>query len=70
MTTILADDIFKSFFVNENDKIRIQISQKFVPRNPIENKLALDQVMAWRRIDDKPLFEPMLTRFTHAYMWH
>ena len=26
--------------------------------------------MAWRRICDKPLFEPMLTRFTDAYMRH
>ena len=23
--------------------------------------------MAWRRIDDKPLSEPMLTQFTDAY---
>ena len=26
--------------------------------------------MAWRRKDDKPLSEPMLTRFTEAYMRH
>ena len=26
--------------------------------------------MAWRRIGDKPLPEPMLTRFTDAYMRH
>ena len=26
--------------------------------------------MAWRRIGDKPLSEPMLTRFTEAYMRH
>ena len=26
--------------------------------------------MAWRRIGDKPLSEPMLTRFTDAYMPH
>ena len=24
--------------------------------------------MAWRRIGNKPLFEPMLTQFTDAYM--
>ena len=23
--------------------------------------------MAWRRIGDKPLYEPMQTRFTHIY---
>ena len=39
--TILADDIFKYIFLNENDRIPIQISPKFVSRNPIDNKPAL-----------------------------
>ena len=34
MTAILADDIFKCIFLNENDIIPIQISLKFVPRSP------------------------------------
>ena len=34
------DDIFKCIFLNENDKIPIQISIKFVPRSPIDNKPA------------------------------
>ena len=38
------------------------------PKSPIENKLALVQVMAWRRTDNKPLPEPILTQFTDAYM--
>ena len=50
--------------------ILIQISLKFVPKGPIDNKWALDQVMAWRRIGDKPLPEPMLIQFTDAYMRH
>ena len=33
-------------------------------------KLALVQVMAWRRAVDKPLPGPMLTQFTDAYIWH
>ena len=33
----------------------INISLKFVPESPIANKLALDQIIAWRRTDDKPL---------------
>ena len=37
---------------------------------PIDNKWALVQVMAWRRIGDKPLHEPMLTQFTDTYMRH
>ena len=70
MAAVLADDIFKCIFLNENDIIPIQISLKFLPRSPIDIKLALVQVMAWRRIGDKPLSEPMLTRFTDAYMRH
>ena len=26
--------------------------------------------MVWRAIGDKPLIEPMITRFAHAYMCH
>ena len=44
MAAILADDIFKCIFLNEND--RIQISLKFVPKSPLDNKPALVQVMA------------------------
>ena len=50
IATTLADDIFKCIYLNENDRIPIQISLKFVPRSPIVNKPALVQVMAWRRI--------------------
>ena len=70
MDTILADDIFKCIFLNENDIIPIQISLKFVPGRPIDNKPALVQVMAWRRTGDKLLPEPVMTQFTDAYMRH
>ena len=70
MDAILADDIFKRIFVNENIRISIQISLKFVPKSLIDNKSALVQVMAWRRIGDKPFTEAMMTQFTDAYMWH
>ena len=63
-----ADDIFKRIFLNENDKIAIQISLKFVPKSPIDNNTALVQVMAWRRIGDKPLPEPVMAQFIDAYM--
>ena len=46
MAAILADDIFKWSFWHENDRIPIQISLKFVPTSPIDNKPALVQVMA------------------------
>ena len=48
----------------------IQISLKYVPRSPIDNKSALVQVMAWCQTGDKPLPEPMMTQFIDAYMRH
>ena len=70
MAAILADDNFNCIFLNENDRIPIQISLKYVPRSPIDNKSALVQVMAWRRTGGKPLSEPMLTQFPEPYMRH
>ena len=70
MADILADDTFKCIFLNENDKLPWQMLLKLVPRSPIDNKPVLVQVMAWRRTDDKPLTELMLTQFTDAYMRH
>ena len=67
MSAISADDIFKWIFLNENSRIPIQISLKFVPKSPTDNKPILVQVMAWRRTGDKPLPEPMMTQFTDAY---
>ena len=43
------DDIFKRIFVNENVRVLIRISLKFVPETSIDNMPALVQVMAWRR---------------------
>ena len=40
MAAILADDIFKSIFFNENDRILLWISLNFVPKSPIDNKPA------------------------------
>ena len=70
MAAILEDNNFKCIFMNENDRIPIWISLKFVSKSPIDNKPALIQVMAWCQIGDKPLPEPMLTQFTDAYIWH
>ena len=41
MAAILADDIFKSIFLNEIDRIPIQISLKFVTQGLIDNNRAL-----------------------------
>ena len=65
-----ADHIFKLFFFNENARIPIQISLKFVPRSPIDKNPTLVRVVAWRQTGDKPLPEPMMIQFTDAYMRH
>ena len=70
MPTILADDIFISIFLSEDDKIPIQISLKPVARSPINISPALVQVMTWRRTGDKPLLVPVMIQFTDAYMRH
>ena len=44
----LANIIFKRIFFSENVWIGIKISLKFVPKGPINNILALVQIMAWR----------------------
>ena len=55
-----ADDTFKRIFLNENIRIWIKISLKFVPKGPINNNPALVQIMAWHRSGNKPLSEPMI----------
>ena len=40
-----ADDIFNCIFLNENDRIPIQISLKYVPRSPIDNGLAPNRLI-------------------------
>ena len=56
----VADDTFKRIFLNENVRISIKISLKFVSKGPIYNIPALVQIMAWRRSGDKPLSEQMM----------
>ena len=68
MAAISADNIFNCIFLNENDRILIQISLKYISRSPIDNKATLVQLVAWRRIGAKPLPRPMMTQFYDAYM--
>ena len=53
-------DIFKRIFLNENIKISIKVTLKFVPKGPINKSPSLVPIMAWRRPGDKPLSEPMM----------
>ena len=54
-------DIFKRIILDDNDRIPIQIPWKFVPKNPIDNKPTLVEVMSWCRTGDKPLPEAKMT---------
>ena len=54
------DVILKLIFLNENARISIKTSRKFVPRDQVNNISALVQIMAWRRSGDQPLSEPMM----------
>ena len=56
--------------MKEKSCVMIRISMRFLPKDPINNKLAMVQVMAWCRTGNKPLPEPMLTQLLNAYMWH
>ena len=49
------DDILKWIFFNENIWILNAILPKFVPKGPIDNNRALEQILAWHRSGVKPL---------------
>ena len=70
MVDTFTDNIFKCIFFDENFRISIRISMKFVPRGSNNNKSAPVQVMALGQTSSKPLPEQMLTQFTDAYMQH
>ena len=55
-----ADDVLKCIFLNENLWISLKIPLKFVPKGPINTIPSLVQIMAWRRLGDKSLSEPMM----------
>ena len=52
------DDIQMHFL--EWRYISVKISLEFVPKGQINNIPSLVQIMAWRRLGDKPLSEPMM----------
>ena len=61
-----TDDTFKCIFMNENVRIWINISLKFVSKGLINNIPALVKIMAWCWPGNKPLSEPMMVNLlTH-----
>ena len=65
-----ADDIFKCIFLNENVWTPINFSLKFIPKGPIDNIIALVQIMACCRRGNKPFSGPMMVWFTDPYTRH
>ena len=55
--------MFKYIFLN-----KIGVSIQFVPESLIDDNSALFPVMAWWKIGDKPLPEPMMIRFSDMYL--
>ena len=63
------DGILKYIFLNEVVWIFINISLEFVSNGPVDNIPALVRVMAWRRLGEKPLSEPIVVSLlTHIFV--
>ena len=62
-----VNDTLKCIFVNEKFCMWIKLSLNIVPKDQVGNNPALVQMMVLRQLGDKPLSDPMLTRFTDAY---
>ena len=60
MAAISQTTLSNAFSWIKNVWISIEISLKFVRKDPFNNIPALSQIMAWRRQGDKPLSEPMM----------
>ena len=60
MAAVSQTTLSNAFFLNENVRISIKISLKFVAKGPINNIPSFVQIMAWRRSGDKPLSESMM----------
>ena len=64
-------DIFKCIFLDEKGHFLPKFHWSlFIAKGPTDNDLPMISIMAWYRIGDKPLSEPMLTRVTDAFMRH
>ena len=63
-----AGDAFKCIFVDENVRISIEISLKFVLKGLINNIPALAQIMAWCRPGDKPLSDQWSLDYWQLYV--
>ena len=62
------DDIFEWSFFNRKLGIVVCIAMKYVPKVPVDINSALHQIVTWNQVGVKPLYEVIMTQFTHAYM--
>ena len=60
ITALFQDPILKWIFLNENIRILINISLKFVATDPINNIPSLFLIVACHLVSTKPLSQPML----------
>ena len=60
MADMLADDILKCIYLDENCFTLIEISLTYVCKCSIDNNPELIQIMAWCRTGANPLSEPMM----------
>ena len=65
-----VDASFRCIFLNENDCILIEFLLKFIAKGPIDNTSELVEVMAWHQTGNQPLPQPMMTKYTDAYVRH
>ena len=63
---------FETIFLNENVRILIKVSLKFVPKGPFNNIPSSVQIMAWRQPGQIPqaIICTNDGKFTDAYMRH
>ena len=67
----IPQTIFSNAFIsNEDIFTSIKISLKFIPKDPINDKSSLVQMMVWHRAGDRSLSEPMMTWLIEAYACH
>ena len=61
-------DILKCILLNDNVRLSIKISLKFVPESWIDNKSALIQMMTWHQTDDKHHLNQIWLISSHIHM--
>ena len=65
-----TDEIFTSIFLSENCLVLIKFPLKSLPKDPINNELAMVQILVCGLIGDKLLSDTITAWFPDAYMLH